>query len=251
MTQVSFVIPFHNEEKNVSPMVKRVLDFARSQKWQFEIIPVDDRSSDNTKNELQTLASKHKQVRPIYRKNDDSEKGNTMGKALLAGTKKAQFPIIIWTMGDLADDTNTYKDIVKKIENGYDMIFGSRYMPGGSRGNLDPLKAFLSSWGTYLAQALFGVKVHDITNAFRGFKRSMIAHIQLNSPGFSISPELAIKAHLAGFTLGEVPTLYTNRIEGISSFKLYKMMKSYLQLYVQLFYQYRLLHKPYNFVINK
>lgn len=246
--KVSFVIPFHNEEKNISPMIKRVYGFAKSKRWQFEIIPVDDRSRDRSPEILKRLAQQYKNIYPIFRKKDNEQRGNTMGKALIDGTKRAKGEIIIWTMGDLADDTKTYSDIIKNLQAGYHMVFGSRYMPGGSRGNLDATKAFLSSWGTILARILFHVPIHDITNAFRGFRKNVFEALVLNSAGFSISPEFAIKAHLAGFRLAEVPTIYTNRVEGISSFKLFKMMKSYLSLYFSLFYRYKILRKSYDFI---
>ena len=158
-----------------------------------------------------------------------------MGKALLDGSKQASGEIIIWTMGDRADATETYGKIVEKIKQNYDMVFGSRYMPGGTWGNLDPTKAFLSSRGTVLAKLFFGIKVHDITNAFRGFKKVLLDKIKLNSTGFAISPEFAIKAHLAGYKLGEVPTVYFDRVEGVSNFKLWKMSWEYLKIYVTLF----------------
>lgn len=245
--RISFIIPFHNEEKNVLPMIERVISYGKGKKRQLEIIPVDDRSSDNTKKILKKLSNKYKFVKPVYRSKDNNTKGNTMGRALIEGTKKASADIIIWTMGDLADDAKTYGAIVAKISEGFDMVFGSRYMPGGSRGNLDPIKAFLSSWGTLLARLLFGIKVHDITNAFRGFKKEIFDKIKLDSTGFSISPEFAIKAHLSGFKLGEVPTIYTDRVEGVSSFKLFKMTKSYLSLYLKLFLKYQ---SSYNFGVN-
>lgn len=246
--KISFVIPFHNEEKNCLPMLQRVSKFAQQNKLAYEIIPVDDRSTDETKNILKKVAANDPCIRPIYRQSETEEKGNTMGKALIEGTKSATGSIIIWTMGDLADDTKTYLDIIKKIKEGFDMVFGSRYMPGGSRGNLDIPKAFFSSWGTKLAQWLFGIPMHDITNAFRGFKRDVFEDLVLSSTGFSISPEFAIKAHLAGFKLGEVPTVYTNRVEGVSSFKLFKMTRSYLTLYLSLFYRYKILHQSYDFI---
>lgn len=246
--KISFIIPLHNEEKNCRPMLARVSKFARKSGLSFEIIPVDDRSTDNTKNILYQAAKTDVHIRPVYRRSDSEEEGNTMGKALIDGTKSAKGSIIIWTMGDLADDTRTYFEIIKKINAGYDLVFGSRYMPGGSRGNLDLLKAFLSSWGTQLARFLFGIGVHDITNAFRGFKKEVFDKIRLDAAGFSISPEFAIKACFAGFKLGEVPTGYTNRVEGVSSFKLFKMIKNYLALYFLLFYQYKILRKPYDFI---
>ena len=222
-------------------MVEQVWRFSKSKKWKFEIIPVDDRSTDKTVNILQSLGKKYSEVHPIFRRKDKEEKGNTMGKALALGTKTAKGETVIWTMGDLADDPQTYSKIVEKIEAGYDLVFGSRYMPGGSRGNLDRLKAFLSSWGTRFARLLFGIPVHDITNAFRGFKKEVFLDLKLDSPGFSISPEFAIKAHLKGYKLGEVPTVYTNRKEGISNFKLYNTTKSYLKVYWKLFWQYKIL----------
>lgn len=238
--KISFVIPFHNEEINSRLVVEKVLDFARKKKLDFEIIPVDDRSVDGTKKNLQNLAKKYPHVKPVFRPKSAEEKGNTMGKALVLGTQKASGDIIIWTMGDMADDVKTYTEIIKGINGGADIVFGSRYMPGGSRGNLDPLKAYLSSSGTILARLLFGIPVHDITNAFRGFRKSLFKKIILEEGGFAISPEFAIKAHLSGFKLNEVPTEYTNRVEGISNFKLYRMTRSYLALYLKLFIKYKI-----------
>jgi dolichol-phosphate mannosyltransferase len=241
--KVSFIIPFHNEEKNSPLMLERVLKYAIQKKLDFEIIPVDDRSTDKTSQILKEYSRINRAIKPVFRLKDNDTKGNTMGKALIEGTKIAKGNLIIWTMGDMADDTKTYGEIIIKLNKGYDMVFGSRYMPGGSRGNLDPLKAFLSSWGTLLSRFMFGIMVHDITNAFRGFKKEVFENISLKSSGFSISPEFAIKAHLNGYKLGEVPTVYTNRVEGVSNFKLYNMTKSYLTLFFDLFINYVLLKK--------
>jgi len=246
---ISFIIPFHNEEDNVSP-IDRVISYGKKQDWHFEIIPVDDRSNDDTKIRLQEFQKKYSFVKPIYRTRDSEEKGNTMGKALIEGTKKAQGDLIIWTMGDLTDKQDTYGEIINKLKSGSDLVFGSRYMIGGSHGNLDKLKAFLSSWGTRLARLLFNIPVNDITNAFRGFRKKAFTQLILTSPGFSISPEFAVKAHLSGFKLAEVPTIYTDRVKGTSNFRLYKMSISYLNIYLNLFIRYKLLKKPLDFFIS-
>lgn len=232
--KVSFVIPFYNEEKNAGAMIEQIYAYAKKQKWDFEIIPVNDRSRDGTGKTLDEYAKKYQEVRPVHRENT-GEQGNSMGLALMAGSGKAKGEIIIWTMGDRADDPKTYGEIVQKIERGFDMVFGSRYMQGGTWGSLDPTKAFLSSRGTVLARWMFNIKVHDITNAFRGFKRGLLDKIRLESTGFSISPEFALKAYLAGFKLGEVPTVYHNRVEGVSNFKLWRMSTEYLKVYGKIF----------------
>lgn len=233
---ISFVIPFHNEEKNCRPAIERIVKFTKKNRLQYEIIPVDDRSTDATPLILKELAAKNHHVKPVFRRDDGVQKGNTMGRALMDGTKKTSGEFVIWTMGDMADSVVSYKDIIQKLSNGHDLVFGSRYMPGGSSGNLEPLKANLSSAGTRFARILFGIPVHDITNAFRGFKKKILEKLDLKEQGFAISPEFAIKAHLAGYSLGEVPTTYSNRVEGVSNFKLYRMTKSYLLLYIKLFF---------------
>lgn len=231
---VSFVIPLHNEGKNAGFMLEQVLAYARAKKWHFEVIPVDDRSSDATGKVLRTYAQKNTEIHPV-RRTGDGELGNTMGLALVLGTRKAKGDIVIWTMGDRSDNPETYGEIVSKIQEGFDMVFGSRYMPGGSRGNLDQTKAFLSSQGTLLARVLFGIPVHDITNAFRGFRKEVFVKLILESSNFAISPEFAVKAHLAHFRLGEVPTVYTNRTHGVSSFKVLRMSLMYLVVYLKCF----------------
>ncbi|RJR29521.1 glycosyltransferase [Candidatus Microgenomates bacterium] len=235
--KVSFIIPFHNEEKNAGPMLEQVVAYAKRKKLDYEIVPVDDRSQDLTNAILTAYAKKNQRIKPIKRQLEAEAMGNTMGKALLEGSKKASGEIIIWTMGDRADDVNTYDAIMKKLNEGFDLVFGSRYMPGGTWGSLDPTKAFLSSRGTVLARILFGVPVHDITNAFRGFRKSLLTKITLKSSGFAISPEFAIKAHLRGFKLGEVPTVYYSRTEGVSNFKLWEMSIEYLRVYASLLAQ--------------
>ncbi len=231
--EISFIIPFHNEENIVALMLQRVIRFGRTQCWDFEVITVNDRSTDSTKQILDRFAEKYPNIHPVHLEGR-KDLGNSMGKALKAGTKEAKGKIVIWTMGDMSDDTKTYKDIVEKINQGYDMVFGSRYMPGGSRGNLNALKAFLSSKGTLLARILFSVPSHDITNAFRGFKKYVFDNLELTANGFDISPEFAIKAHFKGYKLAEVPTVYANREKGVPKFKLWKMTIAYLKIYWEL-----------------
>jgi glycosyltransferase involved in cell wall biosynthesis len=224
---ISFVIPLYNEQGNFEALVDSIIELRKKNKWDCEIVLVNDNSSDKTPLIADAYSKKYKFVTVVHRK-----KGNNgMGFSLIEGTKKAKGDIIIWTMGDKSDDIATYKKLVEKIKAGYDIVFAARYIKGGSRGNLGKMKAFFSSGYSKLAGIVYGMKVHDITNAFRAFRKEVFEKCSLESGDFAISPEFAIKAHLKGYKLGEVPTTYTNRVKGESKFKLFKMGARYISLF--------------------
>ena len=90
MADISFVVPFHNESENAGPMLERVLQFGKSAGWDFEIVPVNDRSSDETGKILDNYAKKYSKIIHTLHRKDGGELGNTMGSALQLGTQKAQ-----------------------------------------------------------------------------------------------------------------------------------------------------------------
>jgi dolichol-phosphate mannosyltransferase len=223
--KLSAVIPAHNEEGNIEPLVNSILQMFGKHGLDAEIVIVDDNSSDRTAKLSDQLAKKRRDVSVIHRKGNPG-----MGNALMEGTKKAKGQFVVWVMGDRCDNLETIPKMVRKLEGGYDMVFGSRYMAGGSSGDLDRLKAFSSSGYTSVARLVFGFRVHDITNAFRAFRKSILNKIEIESADFAISPEFAIKAHMAGFKLGEVPTTYHNRVFGKTKFRMMQMGLRYFSL---------------------
>ena len=222
---ISVVIPLYNEEANMNSLVDSLIDLRKRERWDCEIVLVDDNSSDKT-GEICDNYAKNKFIKVIHRKKGD----NGMGSALREGTKKARGEVIIWTMGDNSDDINTFPKLVNKLNKGYDMVFGSRYMKGGTRGDLDLIKASVSGGYTFVCKLVFGFPVHDITNAFRCFRKEVFDKIKLESSDFAISPEFAIKAHLKGFKLGEVPTTYSNRKAGKTKMNILRMGVKYIEL---------------------
>ncbi len=222
--KTSIVIPAFNEESNLEPLVKDIQAMTKKHKLAHEIILVNDNSTDSTPKLINKLA-KSKNIHAVHRKGN-----NGMGNTLIEGTQKAKGDIIVWVMADRSDNLETIPKMVKKIGQGYDIVFGSRYIPGGSSGDLDKFKALSSSGYTRLARIVFGLKVNDITNAFRAFRKEVFNKIKLESGDFAISPEFAIKAHLKKYKLGEVPTTYANRVAGKTKFKMFKMGLKYLSL---------------------
>jgi len=222
---VSIVIPAYNEEQNISKLLDNLIHLKSLR--DFEIVVVNDNSSDKTGFIADSYAREYKNIRVLNRK-----KGiNGMGAALKDGTKAAKGKYIVWVMGDNSDDLTTISKFIDKLDNSFDIVFGSRYMKGGSKGDLEAFKALLSSGYTTATRVIFGLKVHDITNAFRAFKKKVFESVKLEADNFAISPEFAIKAHLKGFRLSEVPTVYSNRQAGQTKFKFVKMGIEYCKLF--------------------
>lgn len=220
---ISLIVPARNEEDNILATVKRLEELP----FEKEIIIVDDNSTDATGKICDSL---YPMVKTIHRKENPG-----MGSALKDGTKIANGKIVIWIMADLSDDLSSVPKFIEKIHNGADIVFGSRYMKGGSSGDLDPVKAFLSSTFTLLTRGLFGIPVHDITNSFRAFRREILDKVNPVSGDFSIAPEMALKAHMMGFKLEEVPTTYATRKKGKPKMKVFKTSMKYFLLMIALF----------------
>lgn len=223
---ISLVVPARNEEENILAIVDR-LDKLPFEK---EIIIVDDNSTDSTGKICDSLQAR---IKTIHRKGNPG-----MGNALKDGTKIATGEIVVWIMADLSDDLSSVPKFIDKIQNGADIVFGSRYMKGGSSGDLDTVKALLSRTFTALTRGLFGIPVHDITNSFRAFRKEVLDKINPESGDFSIAPEMALKAHMMGFHLEEVPTTYATRKKGKPKMKVFKTSIKYFVLMFSLFPSY-------------
>ena len=230
--KISIIIPARNERENLPILIDRILNKIKEHHLESEIILVDDCSSDSTSEICDSFAKKYNFIFALHR-----NKNPGMGNALKDGTKLANGEIIIWIMADLSDDLNTIPKFLEKISNGYDMIFASRYIKGGSPGDLSLFKTFLSMEFAVLSRMFIGIYVHDITNAYRAFKKEVFNSINLTSDDFAISPEFALKAYLSGFKLGEVPTTYHNRKKGVAKFRMFKMGIRYFKIFLKIFIQ--------------
>jgi dolichol-phosphate mannosyltransferase len=223
----SIVVPAYNEEENILPLFQRISEKRKRYNWNCELVIVDDNSSDGTGKIADRISAVKKWVRVVHRKGQL----HGMGYTLKEGTRRANGAIIVWVMADLSDDLDRINDFIPLIdERGFDMVVGSRFISGGSSGNTSKYKAFASFRYSALSSTLFGIKVHDTTNAYRAFNRK-VAALRLDSGDFAISPEQMIRASMAGYKLAEVPVTYTDRIAGKPKFKFVRMGVRYLGLF--------------------
>jgi dolichol-phosphate mannosyltransferase len=209
---LAVVIPTFNESLNVAMMVER-LQIAL-QEFHWEVIFVDDDSSDNTYEVVSGLAQHHDQVRCVHR---IGRRG--LSSAVIEGILATTAPIVVVMDGDGQHDETVVGDMVRLIaQNQADVVVGSRYMDGGSVGQWDKGRARMSRMATRLAGlVLRGSEVSDPMSGFFAISRKSFydAVRQLSGEGFKILLDIIASARTP-LRVKEVPYTFRNRIAGES-----------------------------------
>jgi dolichol-phosphate mannosyltransferase len=148
------------------------------------------------------------------------------GSALRHGFAHASGEVMIPLMADASEDPHDVIRLAKELQRGWDIVGGSRYMErGGIVGNSP--KQLLSHLYSVLVRLAGGPKIHDVSNAFKAYRRSVVESIPTVAGSFDLSVELTLKAARAGFRIGEIPTVWTNRALGRSNFAIARELRNY------------------------
>lgn len=148
------------------------------------------------------------------------------GAALRHAFAHASGDAVIPFMADLSDRAEDIPRMVQSLERGDDVVAGSRYMPGGGTVGMT-VKQRISRLYSKLVRLAGGPRIHDVSNAFKAYRREVVEQISTEAESFDISVELTVKASLAGFRIGEIPTVWTNRELGTSNFRFTKEIGNY------------------------
>jgi dolichol-phosphate mannosyltransferase len=136
-------------------------------------------------------------------------------------------------MADLSDELSGIEKMYRALQEGADLVAGSRYCPGGAQHGGPLLKRTLSRLAGRSLHAVTSMPTHDVTNAFRMYRASFLRRIEIESEGgFELSLELTVKAWAYGFRIAEVPSVWRDRTAGESKFKLAAWLPKYLRWYV-------------------
>ncbi len=222
--KLSLIIPAYNEEENIVEVLRR-LETALA--VPHEAVVVNDHSCDETRARVLAFAASHPGVRVV-----DNCLPRGFANALKTGFRAASGEVLLPIMADCCDDLSTIERMWARINDGYDVVCGSRYVTGGARLGGSRLKGFLSMWAGRSLRYLLGVPTCDIPNAFKMYRRSVIERITITSQGFEISMEMPLKAYFLGFRITEVATVWRERTKGQSSFKVVRLLPRYMKLYV-------------------
>jgi len=220
---LSVVIPAHNEEGCIVETVQRVLDALRREAIPHEVIVVDDGSTDSTASRVAPLV-KHESVSLVT-----NAGRHGFGMAVRVGLEHSTGDAIAVMMADASDDPEDLIRYYRKLEEGYECVFGSRFVRGGRVVDYPIHKLAINRLANLFIRLLFRLQCNDVTNAFKCYRREVVeAMTPLISPHFNLTVEMPLKAIIRGYSYAVIPISWTNRKTGISKLKLSEMGSRYL-----------------------
>ncbi len=188
----------------------------------FELVAVDD-STDGTWEILKSFEKSHQNVVAVKGGNPPG-----YGKALRKGFSVASGDILIPFNGDLSDSLDDVLSYIQLIENGNDMVFGSRFMAGAKITESTAVKGFLSQLGNSFLQWIFRTNCSDITNSFKAYRRLVLKEIKPTADGYNIGMEMALKGILKKYRYTTIPVAWSGRKYGRSKMSIIKSIPTYL-----------------------
>lgn len=222
--KLSVVVPAHNEEENIVQTISDIVDELNKEKIDYEIIAVDDNSTDSTAKVVSDLFIKNPNIRLIRR-----NPPNGFGRAIREGLMHVQGDAVATVMGDLSDDPKDIVRCFRKIEEGYDCVFGSRFMKGSKVKDYPIIKLLINRLANNFIRTLFFIRPNDITNAFKLYRTEVIKAIQpLQALYFNITVEIPLKAIVRGFSYVQIPINWYGRQSGVSKLGIRQMGRKYL-----------------------
>jgi dolichol-phosphate mannosyltransferase len=222
--KLSVVIPARDEEGCIAGTVSALADALSRNSIPHEIIVVDDGSRDGTMDEVARTAASHGGVRLV-----ENTGPHGFGLAIRCGISRATGDAVAIVMADSSDDPADLVTYYKKLLDGYDCVFGSRFMRGGRVIDYPSHKLVLNRLANWFIKFIFRLDFNDTTNAFKCYRREAIAGMQpLISPHFNLTVEMPLKAIVRGFSYAVVPIKWTNRASGVSKLKIKEMGSRYL-----------------------
>ena len=223
---LEIIVPVFNEAANIGKLFDEIQASIKSDK---RISIIYDFDEDNTIPVVDKIKDKYNfPVRKV--KND-------IGKGVLNAIKKgfytAEYDKVLVMMADCSDRLNVVDEMVEKLDAGYDLVCGSRYMKGGKQNGGPFLKSLFSRTAGLSLYFLTAIPTHDVTNSFKMYSKKLLDNTNIESTGgFEIGLEIAVKAYINGYKITEVPSEWFDREDGESNFHMWRWMPSYLKWYL-------------------
>ncbi len=221
---LSLVIPAYNEEDCIVQTIASISQVLDEKQIAYDILVVNDNSRDRTETVLQQLCAHNSKVGYI-----NNYYPNGFGFAVRCGLENFRGDAVAIVMADCSDGPEDMVAYYEKLHEGYDCVFGSRFIKGGKVIDYPMHKLVVNRLANLFIQILFGLKFNDTTNAFKCYRREVIEGVSpLLSHHFNLTVEIPLKAIARGYTYTTIPITWRNRTTGVSKLKLKEMGSRYL-----------------------
>ncbi len=207
------VLPTYDEAENVEEVLRRL----RAATPEISVLVVDDGSPDGTADLARKIGAELGDIEVLER----SEKSG-LGSAYRTGFRwglERGFDAFVEMDADLSHDPAVVPQLIARIEEGCDLVIGSRYVPGGAIPDWPWLRRAISRGGNIYARVLLGISVHDATAGFRAYGRRALEQIDLDAvraDGYGFQVEMAYRVERAGGWVAEIPIEFRDRTLGRS-----------------------------------
>jgi glycosyltransferase involved in cell wall biosynthesis len=218
MPKYSIVVPFHNEEENVTVLYARLKQVMEQVGNSFELVFVDDGSNDRTYKLLEEIAAVDSRVLVVKLRRNFGQTS-----ALAAGFDHSSGEFIFAMDGDLQHDPNEIPSFIEKLEEGYDVVSGWR------KDRIDNfvMRRIPSRCANWLMAKLSGVDIHDFGTTFKAYRREVITNIPLYGEMHRFIPALA---SWYGASICEIPIKNVNRERGKSHYGISRTFRVFFDL---------------------
>ncbi len=222
--RVSIVVPVYNEGDRIVPFLDRI--FA-SVTVTCEVLVVYDDAEDDTVPYVEKYEKSEPRLVPTL-----NEYGPGPARAIRFGIDRARAPVAVVTMADGSDDPEQIDDLCKLVERGVVLAAASRYTSGGQQVGGPMVKGQLSRLAGLSLFWLARVGTRDATNSFKAYSTEFVRDVSIESDsGFEIGIELVAKARRLRLPVAELPTIWLERAQGASNFKVFSWIPRYLHWY--------------------
>jgi dolichol-phosphate mannosyltransferase len=224
LTKLSIVIPARDEAGCIASTIEHLHVELRLHGVPHEIVIVDDGSSDRTWEILEDLHRRIPEVQPFQ--NTDA---HGFGRAIIQGLNEMTGDAVIVMMADESDDCRDALRYWQTLNQGWECVFGSRFLPGGGTIDYPWFKLVLNRIVNFFIRLLFHIPLNDTTNAFKAYRKTVIEGCRpLIAPHFNLTVEIPLKAIVRGYSWTVIPITWRNRRTGQTKLMLKEMGSRYL-----------------------
>jgi len=220
----SVIMPARDEQDSLPGTLRGIYSAFSAAAIPHEIVVVDDGSTDGTWEALQQALTRVPTLRPVR---NIGEHG--FGRAVGYGLDQSRGDAMVVMMADESDDCRDVVRYWELLNEGWDAVFGSRFVRGGGVVDYPQHKLILNRLANLFLRVIFHVPFNDFTNAFKAYRRNAIEGCQpFLSPHFNLTIEIPLKTIVRGYSWTVIPITWRNRRSGVSKLKIREMGSRYL-----------------------